>query len=112
MNSHANPDDISLEAQEFPFSQSLAEAKIAELSKLSELEYEQCREDAAKSLCLRVSKLDEFVRALRPKSPEEEGGEPFEDMETWADPVDGAELLSEIQATILRFSVLPEHSAR
>ncbi|MBB4093969.1 DUF3631 domain-containing protein [Brucella pecoris] len=111
MNSHAKPDDISLEAQEFPFSQSQAEAKIAELSKLSELEYEQCREEVAKALCLRVSKLDEFVSALRPKAPEEEGGEPFEDMDPWADPVEGAELLSEIQATILRFSVLPEHSA-
>ena len=110
MNSHSMPNG-DFEAKEFPFSQTQAEAKIAELAKLSDLEYEQCREEEAKALCLRVSKLDEFVGALRPRSPEEEGAEPFEDMEVWQDPVDGAEFLSEIQQTILRFSVLPEHSA-
>lgn len=111
MNNHAMPDDVSLEAIEIPFTQSQAEAKIAELAKLSPLEYEQCREAEAKALCLRVSFLDKFVEAQRPKAPDGVEAEPFEDVEPWEEPVDGSTLLSEIQATIQRFSVLPEHSA-
>lgn len=111
MNSHAMPDDDAFEAVEIPFTQSQADAKIAELAKLTPLEYEQCREAEAKALCLRVAFLDKFVDAHRPKAPDQEDTAPFEEIELWAEPVDGAALLSEIQATILRFSVLPEHSA-
>lgn len=111
MNNHAMPDDGAFEAIEIPFTQSQADAKIAELAKLSPLEYEQCREAEAKALCLRVSFLDKFVEAQRPKAPDEVEAEPFKDVEPWAEPVNGSTLLSEIQATIQRFSVLPEHSA-
>ena len=40
-----------------------------------------------------------------------DGENPFEDVEPWREPVNGAILLSALKSTILRFCVLPEFSA-
>jgi putative DNA primase/helicase len=93
-----------------PFGMSTEKAKIAELAALSVFDYERCREDEAKVLGARVSVLDKEVAAARPKEPDSDVPDPFEDVEPWPEPVDGAALLSDIRAVILRFCVLPDHS--
>ncbi|ODT70926.1 MAG: hypothetical protein ABS75_10945 [Pelagibacterium sp. SCN 63-23] len=107
----ANENIAAESIEETPFGMSMAEARIAELAKLKPIEYEQCREDEAKALKLRVSFLDKMVQAARPADPDGEPADPFEDIEPWDSPVDGADLLDTIQRTILRFCVLPDHSA-
>ncbi len=93
-----------------PFDMSEDDAKIAELAQLSMLQYDQCREVAAKDLGIRVSVLDKLVEDKRPKHTEDEVGDPFETVEPWHDPVDGAQLLSEVKTAIRRFCILPEFS--
>ena len=88
-----------------------AEARIAELAQLPRLKYEVIREAEAKALKIRVSVLDGLVEAARPDGGNEEGGDPFEVVEPWPDPVDGAALLDALKSTVERFCVLPEHSA-
>lgn len=79
-----------------PEATSVAQARIAELAKLGILEYEQAREAEAKTLKMRVSVLDQMVAAQRPKPDDEEDAAPFEDIEPWPEPVDGAVLADEI----------------
>jgi putative DNA primase/helicase len=88
-----------------------AEARIAELAQLPRLKYEVIREAEAKALKIRVSALDSMVEAARPGEYDEEGADPFEAVEPWPEPVDGAALLEVLQSTVERFCVLPEHSA-
>jgi putative DNA primase/helicase len=107
----ANDNIADESTEEIAFGMSMAEARIAELAKLKPIEYEQCREDEAKALKLRVSFLDKMVQTARPADLDGEPADPFVDIEPWDSPVDGAELLDTIQRTILRFCVLPDHSA-
>lgn len=101
----------ALHADETPFGISQAEARITELALLKPLAYEQCREAEAKALNMRVSILDRMVDERRPQDEKREGTDPFETVEPWHDPVDGANLLAALQTAIERFCVLPEHSA-
>lgn len=96
------------------FGISQSEARIAEIVRMSRLEYEQSREDLAKELGIRVSALDKLLDEQRGKSgaaTNDELEDPFEDVEPAAHSVDGAALLDELQATILRFCILPDHTA-
>lgn len=81
-----------------------------QIEELSELEYEQRRDDAAKELKVRVSVLDKEVQAARPNDTEREEASPFNDVEPWHSVVDGALLLAELRKAIQRFCVLPDHS--
>lgn len=101
----------TLNLAEVPFGLSQIEAKVSELAKLKALDYEVAREAEAKALGIRVSVLDKQVQAQRPKDQEDEALDPFEAVTPWGDDVNGAELLADIHAAILRFCVLPEHSA-
>lgn len=114
MNAHAMPEDDKQHPDEVPFEPSddaKAEIRIAELAKMKPLEYEQCRTEEAKALGIRASILDKLVMAGQQGADDDSGVDPFEAVEPWAQDVNGAALLSEIQKTILRFCVLPEHSA-
>jgi putative DNA primase/helicase len=102
---------VPLNPAEVPFGVSQIEAKIAELAKLKPLDYEVAREAEAKALGVRVSVLDKQVEAQRPKAPENDAQDPFEAVTPWVEPVSGAALLADIHAAILRFCVLPDHSA-
>ncbi len=62
---------------------------VAELAKLSPLEYDKRRDAAAEQLSVRVSTLDKVVAAERSGGHENEVVEP---LEPWPDPVDGADL--------------------
>lgn len=89
-----------------------AEAAARELAKLSELKYDQCRDEEAKRLGVRVAVLDAAVRGYRKaEAGEDEAVVPFADPEPWHEPVNGAVLLDEMVSTFKRFLVLPDHSA-
>src|SRR5438445_13654726 len=68
-------------------------ARIAELAKLSLIDYDLARDQAAGALGIRVATLDSEVAKVRPR-PENgyPGGSPvlFEEPSAWPDPVDGA----------------------
>jgi hypothetical protein len=83
--------------------------RIRYLASLDPLDYECRRADEARELNVRVSVLDEEVQKLRPQS-DEGPADYFDDLETWPEPVNGAELLDELVRTINRYCVLPEYS--
>ncbi len=92
------------------------EDTLRELAALSAIEYDQRREETAKTLGIRVSTLDSEVDKLRPKSVEAgtgKGGRTIllEDPEPWPDAVDLAELLATISATFKRFVVIGKAEA-
>lgn len=85
---------------------------IAELASLEPLNYELKREAFAKEHGIRVSKLDELVRAKRPKPDFDDIDiSDFEKVEPWDDAVSGSDLLDEIEAQVNRFCILPDHAA-
>jgi putative DNA primase/helicase len=72
--------------------------EIERLRKLDAVAYERERSEAAKRLGIRVSKLDDQVRARRADDDGPKAGRAIavEDIEPWAEPVDGDEVLHEI----------------
>lgn len=86
------------------------ETRLAEIAKMAPFVYEQAREELAKKLGVRLSFLDKKFAAMRAK-PGDQAEDPFVDVEPASDPVDGAELMEMLQSAILRFCILPDHSA-
>jgi putative DNA primase/helicase len=94
------------------------DAELERLAKLSALEYDKQRKEAAEKLQCRAPTLDKLVAANRKELGLDEvedtkQGRPmtFTDPEPWPDPVDGAELLNNISAEILRYMVMDKHNA-
>jgi putative DNA primase/helicase len=81
------------------------EAKVAELAKLGSLDYDLARKEMAKELELPVSRLDKHVEHERGGGRTRRLDLP--DTEPWHEPVDGAPLLDEIAAALLRHVGLP-----
>jgi putative DNA primase/helicase len=82
--------------------------EIARLAKLRIIDYERERKTAAEKLGItRISVLDEIVGAERKKGGTVGQGKPLElpEPELWQEPVDGAALLDEIEATVRKFIV-------
>lgn len=75
---------------------------IARLAALSPLEYDRVREAEAKRMTVRASTLDRMIAAAR-KEDAEGDDSPFERVEPWCDPINGAELLNTLSATVRRF---------
>lgn len=89
-------------------SESAQADEMRRLAQLSPIDYDRQRKEAAKSLGIRPATLDAQVKQLRDGNSSDL---PFEDVEPWQYPVNGAELLSEIANTIRRFIVCsPEAS--
>lgn len=86
------------------------EVRISEISKMKPVDYERQREKLAEELGVRVSYLDKAVASARQKTDSGQAN-PFEDVRPAASPVNGAALMQELHDTILRFCVLPDHSA-
>jgi putative DNA primase/helicase len=88
--------------------------EIRRLAKLSMIEYERERKDAAGRLNLRASILDRLVAAERRsfENGDKQGhAVNLPEPEPWREPVDGAELLRELSAVIRRHVVMFEHAA-
>lgn len=88
---------------------------IAELARLSALEYERRREKEAERLGVRVSILDRLVAAARGKSDDDDGKHGraivFTEIAPWPQPVEGAPLLDDLAAAIRNHVVMSEHAA-
>jgi putative DNA primase/helicase len=78
-------------------------AAIQRLSALSPLEYDQVRREEAKALHVRSAVLDSAVRNARKR--EDSDDLPFPVVEPWPEPIDPAQLLSDIAAAVRRFIV-------
>lgn len=81
---------------------------VNRLAKLPPLEYDKVRRQEAKKLGVRPGTLDSAIKGAR---QEEVNDSPFEDVEPWHEPVDGAALLSDIAATIRRFIICGQETA-
>jgi hypothetical protein len=89
-------------------------ATIAHLAALNPLQYDRQRNNAAKELGVSISALDKAVKQARASQADTKGqGRPLElpEIEPWAEPVDGADLLDDICKSIRHYIVLPEGSA-
>jgi putative DNA primase/helicase len=85
--------------------------KLEWLAKLSRLEYDRQRVDAAKELGVRTPTLDAEVAGLRAEIEPDEPGLAFSDPEPWPEVVDGAALLGSIRCEIERYVILPPHAS-
>jgi putative DNA primase/helicase len=86
--------------------------EIARLAALSPLDYDRERSAAAERLGVRVTTLDEMVKAARP-APEAATGRAvgLPEVEPWPSPVSAGELFDDLTQTIRRHVVLPEAAA-
>src|SRR5262245_32606542 len=82
--------------------------KIAVLTSLDRLQYEQQREAAAAELGIRVSALDKLVRQAQAAVENQNTALPHWNVEPWPEPVIGAELLDAIKRVFRRYIVLPK----
>jgi hypothetical protein len=87
------------------------DAEIGRLARLSTVQYERERKNAAERLGIRAAILDRLVQAERPDDDENQQGRAvsFPDPEPWPESVDGAALLDSIADAIRRFVVLSDH---
>lgn len=83
---------------------------IQQLAALPLFEYDKVRSEQAKALGVRPATLDAEVKAIR-GAEKEAGRLPFTEIEPHPDPIDPAQLLDEVSATIRQFIVLDEHQA-
>jgi hypothetical protein len=88
---------------------------IADLARLTPLEYEQQREAIAEQFSLRVSVLDQEVEKLRPKQsgPTATQGAAVvcADPQPWGAPVEGKALANGLEEVFNKYVVLPDHGA-
>ncbi len=89
------------------------DAEIERLSKLPLVAYERERGAAAKRLDMRATILDKLVNSKRQPEGATGQGQPLDlpTPEPWSDPVDGAALLSEMTAAVLKYVVMETGSA-
>ena len=91
------------------------DAEIERIAKLSVVEYEQQRKQAAQRLDVRASILDKLVQAERLRlNPDADDGKQghaisFSEPEPWPEPMDGAALLNGIASAIRSHVVMSDH---
>jgi putative DNA primase/helicase len=82
--------------------------EVARLAKLSKLEYDRQREEAAERLGVRVATLDKAVSEKRASADNDDGALPHWKVEPSPEPVDGAALLNNLRQVFRRFIFLPK----
>jgi len=82
---------------------------ISRLAALSPVEYDRTRKVEAEALGIRPGTLDMMVKQARKE--EESTGLDFDDVEPWPHPVNAAELLTEVSATVRRFIICQPETA-
>jgi putative DNA primase/helicase len=91
--------------------------ELLRLSRLARLQYELERKEVAERLDIRVTALDDVVAHLRPlpdsgdKDDLQGGRITFEDVEPWADAVDGERLIADMVKAIRDYVILSEEQA-
>lgn len=81
---------------------------VANLASLNPLKYDRIRKSEAKRLDVRPETLDRVVAAARRNRTEDMG---FQDIEKWPDPINPAQLLTNISETVSRFIVCEKEIA-
>lgn len=89
---------------------------FARLAAFSPVEYDRCREQEADALNIRVSTLDSEVERLREAAKSADSilqgrAVQLPEVEPWPEPINGAEVLTEISTRIDRYMVLPAGAA-
>jgi putative DNA primase/helicase len=82
--------------------------EVARLARLSKLEYDRQREEAAERLGVRVATLDKAVSEKRASADKDDGALPHWKVEPSPEPVDGAALLNNLRQVFRRFIFLPK----
>jgi hypothetical protein len=82
--------------------------EVARLARLSTLEYDRQREEAAERLGVRVGTLDKAVWKQRASADNDDGALPHWKIEPSPEPVDGAKLLNNLRQVFRRYIVLPK----
>jgi hypothetical protein len=89
-----------------------SDGEIQNLSKLSTLDYEQCRKEKARNLGIRVNALDELVQNLRQEEqPAANTHIMAKDVDPWPENVNLAEVLDEGVASLQKYVHLNEAAA-
>ena len=83
---------------------------VARLAALKPLEYDRVRREAAREMGVMVATLDALVKEARDGHNDADRF-PFPEVEPWPEPIDPAQLLDEVAATINRFVVLESEQA-
>jgi putative DNA primase/helicase len=107
MSVSTTPESLDDIGQSLP--EKLESCHIMALAVLSPIEYEQERVEAAKRFNVRASFLDGEVRKV--KEAAKENRLPFPEYDPCDDPINPAELLDEVKATIKRFIILDDEQA-
>ena len=90
----------------------LATQELARIAALPDIQYERERKTSAKNMGVRAVALDKIVQKIREETAKSAKlGEMFGEIEPWAQPVDGAALLTDLHATFVRFVALPKYAA-
>ena len=93
------------------------DAELEKLARMSRLDYERARAEAAKRLGIRSAMLDKLVAAKRIElgldGDDNKQGRPFDfaQIDPWPTPVDGGVLLDEISTVIRHYVIMPPHAA-
>ena len=87
------------------------ENAVKRLATMKKLDYVQVRKATAKRYDIPVGMLDDLMREAQQES-ESNSDDMFVEPEPWSEPVNGSELLSEIDRTIRRFIVCEPETAR
>ncbi len=87
------------------------EATIRRLAEMSAVEYDQCREEEADKLGVRVATLDSEVKKARKAGLDNTLRADIADPEPWYKPIDGAVLLDDLVSAIKSYCVLAEGAA-
>lgn len=82
---------------------------IEQLAALSPMKYDRERKAKAEALGVRPGTLDRMVAAARKENAD--NGLSFDDVEPWPDPIEPAQLLTDISDTVKRFIVCQSETA-
>jgi putative DNA primase/helicase len=88
-------------------------ALVEALARKDHSEYDRMRVEVAETLGIRVGTLDDKVAAIRKKrlEPDQGSAVAVEDIEPWAEPVDGAVLLDEMSTAIMSHIAMKDSEA-
>lgn len=82
------------------------------LAKLSPMDYDRVRQAEAEALGVRVTTLDAEVSKMRPAGDNDIQGKDvvFPEIDPWPEPVDGAQLVADLESIYRRYAVVPPHT--